>query len=1300
MARAPEHGDGAPVAGRSRIDEAPRTAVDPLVRLLVVGEDVATAGVVAALHAGSANAVEVHRAAGLAAALDRLEGRGLDAVVLALASPQAFEALRALRAADPTVAIVGAAVEDDPVSHRRAFLEGAEDVVVAPWSGVELARSLRHAVERHRIHAALRLQAEQHETIVEGSIQGIVIHQDGVVRYANAALARLLGYDSPAAIIGANLYATPHISPAERDRLLAIGRARGRGEAVPAQYVLEARRRDGAIVQVECLVTVIEWEGQPAKLATMIDVTDRKRTEEAMGALAEIGRELVGAVDLGAAARTIVSRVRDVFGARLAALYRLEAGGDTLVCAAAAGLRAHTDWVGRSLRVGEGIAGKAVAEREPVWTLDVLADPRIVARDAIRAFVREEGFGGGVAVPLIVSDQAVGALFLGDPREYAFTREGIDLLASFADRAALAVERTALYQRAAGRAEKLEVLARVSGLIASATDSGRVLEAISRAAISLLGATAAGVLVDDPAANLLRVGEHYRADSPDPWMPRGATDLPYGQGIAGVVYKTRAPAFVEDINDDPRWMNRGLLDEGPFHAFAGLPLIARDRVVGVLSILFGDRRGFSAEERELMTLLADQAAIAMDNARLLQETERRRSTAEALADVGRLLAQSLDLTVVASRITETVRDLLAVTNAALFRFRPDLEDLESLSLEGDHGTARGQTIVYGLGQGAVGVAARERRAVVTSDLLEDASIPQPPSQRARMERASFRAVLAVPLMVRGRLVGALALGDRVGRQFTAEEVQVVEAFATRAAIALEAARLYEEIRDARDFLQSIAESSADAIITTDVRHHVSYWSRGAEEVFGYAAREVLGRPVAELYAGGAANARLLMTRLHRDGRVRDWETTVRAKDGREIAASGSFSLLRRADGVVAGTLGVVKDVTERKTLEESLRQAQKMEAVGRLAGGIAHDFNNLITVIIARSQMLLERLRPEDPLRRDLELFEKTGERAAALTRQLLAFSRRQVLQPKLLDLNGVVSNMDSMLKRLIGEDVELRAIPGRPLSLVKADPGQLEQVIVNLAVNARDAMPNGGRLTLETANVELDTDYARVHSDVPPGHYVMLAVSDTGCGMDADTQARIFEPFFTTKGPGKGTGLGLSTVYGIVKQSDGHIWVYSEPGHGTTFKIYLPRAGEMGRTEEAAVARDPQHPEGGRETILLVEDEPDLREVVREALETFGYNLLEAGHGAEGLQIAEGHAGPIHLLLTDVIMPAMNGAELARRLRDIRPEVDVVFISGYTDDAITQHGVLEPGVAFLQKPFSPTQLVRRVREVLNARRA
>ena len=390
-----------------------------------------------------------------------------------------------------------------------------------------------------------------------------------------------------------------------------------------------------------------------------------------------------------------------------------------------------------------------------------------------------------------------------------------------------------------------------------------------------------------------------------------------------------------------------------------------------------------------------------------------------------------------------------------------------------------------------------------------------------------------------------------------------------------------------------------------------------------------------------------------------------------------------------------EQIAEHKRLEKQFLQSQKMEAIGQLTGGIAHDFNNMLTVIIGYSELMLQRLKADDPLRSEVEQVKEAGVRASLLTRQLLAFSRKQVLQPRVLDLNAVLTNMDRMLQRLIDENIDLVTMPSPGLGRVHADPGQIEQIIMNLAVNARDAMPQGGKLTIETANVELDDAYAREHVSVKPGPYVMLAVSDTGCGMDAETQARIFEPFFTTKEPGKGTGLGLSTVYGIVKQSGGDIWVYSEPGRGTTFKIYLPWVEGAVETVEPGVA--PARDARGSETILLVEDDMGIRRLVRQVLAERGYWVLEAIHGTHAIQISEQHTVPIHLLVTDVVMPGMSGRELAEHLKPSRPNMKVLFMSGYTDKAIVHHGELDPGTAFLQKPFTPDALARKVREVLDS---
>ncbi len=392
-----------------------------------------------------------------------------------------------------------------------------------------------------------------------------------------------------------------------------------------------------------------------------------------------------------------------------------------------------------------------------------------------------------------------------------------------------------------------------------------------------------------------------------------------------------------------------------------------------------------------------------------------------------------------------------------------------------------------------------------------------------------------------------------------------------------------------------------------------------------------------------------------------------------------------------------EDVTERRALEQQLRQSQKMEAVGRLAGGIAHDFNNLLMVISGYSEFLLERLGAEPHLRGPAQEIASAAERASSLTRQLLAFSRKQMLAPRIINLNYIATENLKMLTRMIGEDIDLVLVPGQNLWSVRADAGQIDQVIMNLAVNARDAMPSGGKLTIETSNVTLDEEYARLKTPLRPGDYVMVAISDTGAGMDAETQSHIFEPFFTTKGP-KGTGLGLSTVYGIVKQSGGYVWVYSEVGRGTTFKIYLPRVAGTGETAVQVPALiQSQRVEPGTETILLVEDEANLRYLARQYLEKQGYKVIEAADGAVAMQIAVAHEAVIHLLLTDVIMPGMNGRELAQRISEIRPNVKVLYMSGYTENVIGHNGTLDAGVRLLQKPFNLRDLKNKVREVLDA---
>ena len=511
-------------------------------------------------------------------------------------------------------------------------------------------------------------------------------------------------------------------------------------------------------------------------------------------------------------------------------------------------------------------------------------------------------------------------------------------------------------------------------------------------------------------------------------------------------------------------------------------------------------------------------------------------------------------------------------------------------------------------------------------------------------------------------------------------------------------RAEETLRRSEERFKLIEENIDEVFWISDPNiSEITYISPAYERVWGRTRKSLLENPKSFIEGIHPDDRERVLSdlELQKAGKPFDHEYRVIHTDGSTRWIWDRGFPIRDDAGRLTHYAGVAQDITERRRLEGQFRQAQKMEAVGRLAGGVAHDFNNLLTIINGYSELLLERLHPSDPLRGSIEEIIKAGGRAASLTRQLLAFSRQQVLAPRVLDLNALVADVERMLRRLIGEDIDLVMLPGAELGRVKADPGQIEQILVNLAVNARDAMPEGGKLVIETTNVELDDAYARSHPVVTPGHYVMLAMSDTGTGMDAAIQAHIFEPFFTTKEQGKGTGLGLSTVYGIVKQSGGYIWVYSEPGLGSTFKIYLPSVEDAAESVSGPEARE--LPFGGSETILLVEDEEAVRTLASKILQERGYRVLESASPDDALQIAEHHQEPIDLLLTDVVLPKMSGRKIAEYLTALRPNMKVLYMSGYTDDAVVRNGVLESNTAFLQKPFTPSGLARKVREVLDA---
>jgi len=609
------------------------------------------------------------------------------------------------------------------------------------------------------------------------------------------------------------------------------------------------------------------------------------------------------------------------------------------------------------------------------------------------------------------------------------------------------------------------------------------------------------------------------------------------------------------------------------------------------------------------------------------------------------------------------------------------------------------------GHGVLGTAIRTRRAFIIRDLAHD---PRFGVWRKSVESEGLGSAIGVPLVVDNQVYGALAIYAKDSAAFEGAEAELLEDMGANIAHGMAGLRAQRE-RDASsqvaaDLLDHLRRAQKVAQIGTWEMDPATRKTRGSEESFAiYGLRPTTDLTISsdDLKSFSLPEYRPLLDQRMNDffaGRGSyDVEYAIRRpSDGEHRFVHNRAELLRDSDGRPVLAVGTIQDITARRQLEQQLLQAQKMESVGRLAGGVAHDFNNLLTVIHSYTNILMKSVGQEHPFYSDLREIQRAAHRAGDLTRQLLAFSRKQVLQPQTIDLDQTVRSLEVMLRRLLGEDIDLTLLTSTGGHAVFADPGQIEQVVMNLVVNSRDAMPIGGKLTIETSTVEVDEAFARQHLGLAPGPHVLLAVSDTGAGMDAATREHIFEPFFTTKEQGKGTGLGLSMVFGIVHQSGGAIWVYSELGHGTSFRIYLPRvvgkAAPTAQIPKLAVV-------GGTETILLVEDDESVRVLLRTILRRAGYTVLDAQNAGEAFLVSEQFTAPIQLLVTDVVMPRMSGRQLAERLMPTRPDMRLLYMSGYTDDAIVHHGVIESGVAFLQKPINSDSLLRKVRAVLEARR-
>jgi PAS domain S-box-containing protein len=797
------------------------------------------------------------------------------------------------------------------------------------------------------------------------------------------------------------------------------------------------------------------------------------------------------------------------------------------------------------------------------------------------------------------------------------------------------------------RAQQLQAATyRISEATNAAEDLPQLFRAIHGIISELMPAKNLYIALQDTTSGVLSFPYWVDEHDPPPTPHRPS------RGLTEYVLRTGQPLLATpEVHEDLSHRGEADLIGAPSLDWIGVPLKAHDRTIGVLvaqtytqGIRFGER------EKDILQFVSTQVAMAIERKRAEEAVRTSEGQLKALLDSALDACVTMDET---GRLTSW-----------------------SAAAEAVFGWAASEAIGRSLAETIIPQQHREGHARGLARFLETG---EGPILRQRIEITALHRdgrEFPVELTVTPIRLGDHWLFGAFVRDLTEEK------------------HAEQALRRSEASYRGLVEHAAYGIYRATADGRFLMVNPALFTMLGFPSADDLLKLDAsrDVYVDPAARARIL-ARCEQFGSAIE-EVAWRRRDGSVITVRLNGRPVRAPDGTIECFEFIVDDVTEQRALEERLRQTQKMEAVGRLAGGIAHDFNNLLTAILGSVDFLRQALGPEHPEHAETEEIQKAAVRAADLTRQLLAFSRQQVLAPKVLDVDALVTNLEKMLRRLIGEDVELRFVAKASRAAVLADPGQLEQVIVNLVVNARDAMPRGGKLTIETATVDLDAGYAWEHGTVEPGRYVMLAVTDTGVGIDRAAQARLFEPFFTTKEFGKGTGLGLATVYGIVKQSGGYIWVYSEPGQGATFKVYLPRVEPAG--EPVAAPQPPARALGGTETILLAEDEAAVRTLARRILEKHGYKLLLAATGRDGVQVAEQHAAPIDLLVTDVVMPEMGGRELAQRLTALQPGLKVLYLSGYTDDAIVHHGVLDAGVAFLQKPFKPDDLVRKIRAVLD----
>ena len=968
-------------------------------------------------------------------------------------------------------------------------------------------------------------------------------------------------------------------------------------------------------------------------------------------------------------------------------------------------------------RVNRGPAARALQTGTPAISNDITSDPGFFFKDE----AARRQFRSCAVFPLRLAGGARGVFAIYGDRPGFFGAEEIKVLGALADHLSLAVEAigneverrrlfTALGERTA-QVERTQglynALSKVNHAVVRASSPDELLDQVTHALVVFGGCRMAWVGRLDPATQEVQVvaregdGARYLDG-----IRVFADERPEGNGPTGTAIRERRPYICNDFLADPNTLPwREAAARSGWRASAAFPIRRGGQIFGTVTVYSLEVGFFGEAEVNLLEEVATEVSFALDNferesrrrhvEEALRESEGRLRLLNALGEATRAITDPEQILPVALRM---LGEHLGVARCAYADLDPDGDRFTiphdytdgGVSIVGTHRLSSfGPRLAAELRRGVAPVVVRDVGAELTAD--DGADI---------LRGMGIEAFLCRTLVRQGVARAMMAVHHSTPRDWTPNEIHVVEAFTEHCWATIEQRSAEAKLRESEGLLRIAGRAAHLGGFSIVLPEQQIIWSDEvcANHEVPAGTAPTLAR-LEEAYAPEfRALVRAAVDACAREGTPFDLEAQIVPASGRRACVRVIGHAERNAAGEIVRVQGAFQDISDQRKLEEQLRRAQKMEAVGQLAGGVAHDFNNLLSVILSYTHLIARDLKTGDPLRGEIDEIRKAGERAGELTRQLLAFSRKQILQPRVVDLNQIATRLERMLGRVLGDDIDLSLLPSPGLGRVLADPGQIEQVIMNLVVNARDAMPRGGSLTIETADVDLAESDAVEHPGLVPGRYVMMVVADTGLGMDAATLSHIFEPFFTTKENEKGTGLGLSTVYGIVAQSRGHIWVDSEPGVGTRFRIYLPRIeAEVGAEAPAA---PPVGTLQGTETVLVVEDDEAVRGIVRAVLRRNGYNVLFATNGGEAFLICEQHKATIHLLLTDVVMPRMSGRELAERLGPLRPEMKVLYVSGYTEDAIVSHGELDADTAFLSKPITPDVLLRKVREVLDAPRA